>query len=161
MQELFGALKKIKVNKGSPHKPLLLLLCLNKIKDGHDNLFVFRDIEAELCFLISKFSGKRTNKINAQYPFVFLAYDQFIWECSLPKDNCRYPDAPSRSEVIFARGKLNSKFFDFIKTNPDNYEKVFQLILDNFFDIELHEKIRVLFQNKTNNQHLNKKDDKI
>lgn len=155
MQELFSALKKIKTNKESPHKPLLLLLCLNKIKDGHDNLFVFRDLEAELRFLILKFSAKKTKKVNPQYPFVFLAYDQFIWECSLSKDDCRYPDAPSRSEVLFAKGKLHCDFYDFIKSNPDNYEIVYQLVLDNFFDIELHKMIRSIFQNKSDNHYLN------
>jgi len=101
MDEFIEELKKLKVNRVgnvvSLHKPLLLLLTISKIYNGHKNQFLFDDIEYELGSLISKYGLKNTTKVNAQYPFIYLASNTNIWNCSRDKKELIHPDAASRT----------------------------------------------------------------
>jgi predicted restriction endonuclease len=77
MDNFLQEVQKIKVNRVgqlvSLHKPLLLLLTIGKVYNGHKNLFLFDEIEYELACLISKYGLKNTSRINPQYPFIYLA----------------------------------------------------------------------------------------
>ena len=83
MDKFLQEIQKIKVNRigqvVSLHKPLLLLLTIGKVYNGHKNLFLFDEIEKELARLISKYGLKNTSRINPQYPFIYLASNSSIW----------------------------------------------------------------------------------
>jgi len=67
-------LEHLRINKNgeylAPHKPLLLLLLMKKIKYRHDNEFLYDEIVDDLSFLLRKHTHSQT--IKPQYPFVFL-----------------------------------------------------------------------------------------
>ena len=94
MGNFIEELQKLKVNRVgevvSLHKPLLLLLTISKIFNGHQNQFLFDEIEHELAVLISKYGLKNTSKVNAQYPFIYLASNTRIWKCSKNKNDLNF-----------------------------------------------------------------------
>ena len=67
---------KIKLNRTGPvvslNKPLLLLLTIADVINGHANNFAFKDIESHLKELLSKYGLKNTNSLKPEYPFVYL-----------------------------------------------------------------------------------------
>ena len=132
----------MRVNKNSPHKPFLLLLCVSKVKKGCSNHFLYDNLEDKLHFLIKKYNKNKTTKINPQYPFVFLGSSPKLWECSITKYKCKTPDAPSRSEVLGQTGKFSDDFYKKLLTKKDN-ELIFSFILSRYFDDKLHKEILI------------------
>jgi putative restriction endonuclease len=141
MNDFIKDIGKLKVNRVgqviSLHKPLLLLLTISEIYKGHKNLFLFDDIESELAGLISKYGLKNTNKINAQYPFIYLATNSDIWTCSKDKSELIYPDAASRKEILDCIGSFKSGFYNFLLI-PDNALKTIQLLLNQYWPDAYH-----------------------
>lgn len=115
MKHFIEEVKQLKVHRNgqvvSLHKPLLLLLTISEINHGHQNLFLFEEVEPALKTLLSKYGLKNTAKINAQYPFVYLASNPDLWNCSFDKNNARNPDSVSRKELAGATGHFNDAFY--------------------------------------------------
>jgi putative restriction endonuclease len=141
MDEFIEELKKLKVNRVgnvvSLHKPLLLLLTISKIYNGHKNQFLFDDIEYELGSLISKYGLKNTTKVNAQYPFIYLASNTNIWNCSRDKKELIHPDAASRTELIGSTGSFPKNFIDYLLI-PGNSLKAIELLLNQYWPNAYH-----------------------
>lgn len=144
MINYFDEIKKIKVHKRgkvvSLHKPLLLLLTISEITRGHRNNFLFDDIEDLLSQLLSKYGLKNSAKTSPQYPFVYLASNRNLWQCSIDKRDLRNPDAASRKEVLGATGSFTNQFHSFIKTG-NNAEQVVQYLLNEYWPKSYHEDI--------------------
>lgn len=132
---------KLKVNKSgkivSRHKPLLLLLTISKLKNGHPNRFKFDDIEAELIYLLEKFGLNRTKKQKPHYPFVYLSGSPRLWECSVTRHSLRTPDAASRGEVIGALGKFPEEFLSYLQ-DKENANYIINLLLHEYWPEEYH-----------------------
>ena len=132
----------MRVYKNSPHKPLLLLLCVSKVKKGCSNHFLYDNLEDKLHFLIKKYNKNKTAKINPQYPFVFLGSSSKLWESSITKLQCKNPDAPIRSEVLGQTAKLAKDFHEKLLIN-DNCKLIIDYILNNYFESKLHKQILI------------------
>jgi putative restriction endonuclease len=137
-------IRSLKVNRNggivSLHKPLLLLLAISEVYKGHENRFVFDDIEYELRFLLSKYGLKHTSILRPQYPFVYLGQNHQLWRCSIQREDLKHPDAASRMEVIGSIGKLGDEFYQFLKT-PSNAMNCMQLILNEYWPEVYHSDI--------------------
>jgi putative restriction endonuclease len=121
----------------SLHKPLLLLLTIGKIFKGDENLFLFDDIEHELVELISKYGLKNTSRINAQYPFIYLASNSKIWSCSINKANLAHPDAASRRELLGSFGSFTSEFYNYLLQDGNLFNTV-ELLLNQYWPEAYH-----------------------
>lgn len=115
-------------NKVSLHKPLLLLLAISEVMRGHDNRFLFDDVEERLRHLLSVYGLKSTQKINPQYPFVYLAGAPELWESEVKKERLRNPDAVSRRDVLGKTGQLAPGFFAYLKKKEHAGKVVYYLI---------------------------------
>jgi putative restriction endonuclease len=141
MANFIDEVQKLKVNRVgqvvSLHKPLLLLLTIGKIQNGHKNQFLFDEIENELASLISKYGLKNTSRINAQYPFIYLASNSSIWTCSKDKNELAHPDAASRKDLLGSIGSFSFGFYNYI-LNPDNLFSTVKLLLDQYWPDAYH-----------------------
>src|ERR1035438_7394214 len=66
----------------APHKPLLVLLALGRLQQGHDRLAAFNLLEGDLERLLSDFGPPRSS-IHPEYPFWRLQRDG-VWQVSSP-----------------------------------------------------------------------------
>ena len=103
---------KIKVNKTgavvSLHKPLLLLLTIADVINGHANNFAFRDIEGQLKELLGKYGLKNTQTFKPEYPFVYLSSSKALWKCSIERSTLKNPKSCSRAEVKKANAQFDA-----------------------------------------------------
>ena len=134
--EYLELLRKIPTQKGKPHKPLLILLCLTHILRGHVNKFTYKEIEKDLDFLIKKFTPGNGQSGNPQYPFVFLQSSPEIWECSIKKDELKNPDAPSKKEMENVVGNFSEGFIQAI-CNDQKGPVLLKNIILLYFDEKL------------------------
>jgi hypothetical protein len=130
----FEEISNIRTHKGSLHKPLLLLLLISKIAKGHENKFIYDDIEEDLFSLIETYNPAKNLKINPQYPFVYLAGSPILYKCSISKDDLKNPDAASRKEVMGQIGKLNSDLYDVLVNQDTMLSKITDMIFTIYFD---------------------------
>jgi len=124
----------------SLHKPLLLLLTIGKVFNGHENLFLFDEIDNELTGLISKYGLKNTSRINAQYPFIYLATNSKIWSCSVNKANLANPDAASRKELLGSFGSFTSEFYNYLLQDGNLFNTV-ELLLNQYWPEAYHSEL--------------------
>lgn len=141
MDNFLEEVRKIKVNRVgqlvSLHKPLLLLLTIGKVYNGHKNHFLFDELEYELTSLISKYGLKNTSKVQAQYPFIYLASNSSIWICSKDKNDLAHPDAASRKELLGSTGSFSHEFYNFL-LDPTNLFNTVELVLNQYWPDAYH-----------------------
>jgi putative restriction endonuclease len=144
MANFIEEVKKLKVNRVgqvvSLHKPLLLLLTIGKIHNGHKNYFLFDEIEYELASLISKYGLKNTSRINTQYPFIYLASNSRIWSCTKSKNELSHPDAANRKELLGSVGSFSDSFYKYLLT-PSNLFNTVELLLDQYWPDAYHNEL--------------------
>ena len=135
---------KIKVNRTgavvSLHKPLLLLLTIADVVNGHPNFFAFKEIESHLKELLSKYGLKNTRTLKPEYPFVYLGSSPTIWKCSIDRSFLKNPNSVSRSEVLNANAQFDNVFYQFLKNTDQAKEVVWQL-LNAYWPEAYHEDI--------------------
>lgn len=125
--KILEELKSIRTQKGKPHKPLLILLCLSKILKGHVNKFTYVEIEKELEVLIKENSLDSKKSINPQFPFVFLQSSPLIWQCSKKTEDFNNPEWPSKKEMENVVGNFSPEFYNFV-LDAENMAEVFYIL---------------------------------
>jgi putative restriction endonuclease len=144
MIDFLRELDSIKINRTgsviSLHKPLLLLLTISEVIRGHKNQFLYDDIEQSLTLLLTKYGLKNTNTLNPQYPFIYLAGNPSIWNCSVAKGTLKHPDAASRKDLLGAFGSFSTEFYQFI-SSKNNAIKCIQHLLDSYWPEAYHAEI--------------------
>lgn len=123
-------LKKIKVSRGAVHKPLLLLLMIGKIKNGHTNKFLYDNIEGELRKLLDNYSLKNLKRQNPQYPFVYLTRESKLYEGTISRGDLNTPDAATVGEVRGHVSNLNPDFLAYINRSPEHLKTVVNTLID-------------------------------
>lgn len=137
-------LDRIKLNRNgsvvSLHKPLLLLLAISEVINGHINQFLYDDLEPALTSLLSKYGLKNTKTLNPQYPFIYLAGNPVIWHCTVEKGALKHPDAASRKDLLGAFGSFSADFYQYI-SSKDNAIKCIQYSLNSYWPEAYHAEI--------------------
>lgn len=133
MQSFEKEIENLKVNKVGNvialHKPLLLLLTISEVVQGHTNEFLYEELEPSLILLISKYGLKNTSKLNPQYPFIYLASNSRLWNCSIRKAHLKHPDAASRRELLGAIGCFTSEFYQFLQSRENAFQCLKQILV--------------------------------
>lgn len=144
MINYYEEVAKIKVNKVgsviSLHKPLLLLLSIADVINGHANYFPFKEIEQPLKELLAKYGLKNTKSYKPEYPFVYLGSSESLWICSLKRDEIRSPKSVTRAEASDASAHFESGFYQFLQNTDDAKNIVWQL-LNAYWPEAYHEDI--------------------
>jgi putative restriction endonuclease len=137
-------LESIKLNRTgsvvSLHKPLLLLLTISEVIRGHKNQFLYDDLEPTLTTLLSKYGLKNTKTVQPQYPFIYLAGNPTIWQCTVEKLTLKHPDAASRKDLLGAFGSFSTEFYQFISSKT-NAIKCIKYLLNSYWPEAYHAEI--------------------
>ena len=144
-QKLLNQVSKINVcksgSKRSPHKPLLILLCLARIQTGEPRLVSFDEIEAKLVRMLSDF-GPLSARKTPQLPFWHLQSDGF-WEIPNPQGVLTKSGSVSvkilRDEKV--KGGFTTEVYDLLTQQPELIQLLSEEILDIHFPSSLRQDI--------------------
>lgn len=144
-QKLLNQVSKINVcksgSKRSPHKPLLILLCLARIQTGEPRLVSFDEIEEKLVRMLSDF-GPLSARKTPQLPFWHLQSDGF-WEIPNPQGVLTKSGSVSvkilRDEKV--KGGFTTEVYDLLTQQPELIQLLSEEILDIHFPSSLRQDI--------------------
>lgn len=122
----------------APHKPLLLLVALRRVREGRPRLVAFPEVESELRDLIGRFSDV-SSPPNAGYPFWRLQADG-LWEI---EGADTFPTRASNTDPPLrvlrdrpARGGFPSPLHASLRAQPSEAVRLTGIVADRFFDPE-------------------------
>lgn len=127
----------------APHKPLLILLALGKLRGGADRLLKFNDIEKTLTRLLLDFGPPR-HSVHPEYPFWRLQNDG-IWEvarnCELKRRKGN--SDPLKSELVNLQVEAGFpvEIYDVLRRHPEIVRNLAREVLAAHFPDSLHESI--------------------
>lgn len=120
----------------APHKPLLLLVALRRVKEGRPRLVAFPEVESELRDLIGRFSDVKSPP-NAGYPFWRLQADG-LWEVESADT---FPTRASNTDPPLrelrdrpARGGFPIELDAALRADPDEVQRLATQVAHRFFE---------------------------
>lgn len=129
----------------APHKPLLILLALGRLYQGHDRLLAFTSVEHELSQLLVEFGPPRKS-LHPEYPFWRLQRDN-VWEVQVPHNlTLRQSNTdPLKSELRTAGvgGGFTEELYSVLKTHPEIGRTLAKTLLEANFPVSLQREIAV------------------
>ena len=127
----------------APHKPLLILLALGRLKSSDQRLMPFDQIEEKLSKLLEEFGPPRKSP-HPELPFFHLTNDG-VWEIEdqEPLRIRRGSKNPLRTELRKFRiaGGFPEPIFQILKERPEAVRELARQILEAHFPGSLHESI--------------------
>jgi putative restriction endonuclease len=132
-----------KEGQRAPHKPLLCLLAISKMLNGHERLMPFKMIEKTLSELLTSFGPPR-KVCHPEYPFWALKNENDIWEVGsaflIPAKAGVFPTRATllRNE---AAGGFRADVFRAIKHDEGLRSQIITDLLDSHFPETIHEDI--------------------
>jgi len=127
----------------APHKPLLLLLALGRLRQGSPRLLNFADIQQPLSDLLEDFGPPRRSP-HPEYPFWRLRNDG-LWEVkeSGGLHESRAKGDSSRRELLDfeAKGGFPVPIFRMLQKDPKLVDQIAEELLASHFPSSLHEEI--------------------
>ncbi len=127
----------------APHKPLLLLLALGRLRRGEGRLVLFEDIDEPLTELLRRFGPPRKAE-HPEYPFGRLRRDG-LWEVpgdeALPQSRSGdLHKGPLKRKQV--RGGFPRALHELLLGDPDLLASAAQFLLQGHFPESLHDDIR-------------------
>jgi len=127
----------------APHKPLLILLSLARISQGHGRLTSFTELETALRRLLIDFGPPRKS-IHPEYPFWRLQNDG-LWEVPSGSELKRRKsgDDVLKSELVKrdVKGGFPEAIYEIFRTDRRFLTAIARMILDAHFPSSLHSDI--------------------
>jgi putative restriction endonuclease len=144
MVNFIDELHKLKVHRSgqqiSMHKPLLLLLTIAQMIRENKRQFSFDDVDEPLTELIKKYGLRTTKAVNSQYPFIYLASNANIWNCTIEKSILRNSGAATKNELKGAIGSFPETFYSYL-LDVKHATGVIQFLLDQYWPEAYHNDI--------------------
>lgn len=139
-------LSRLRVDRSTgqrkPHKPLLMLLVIQRwVKEGQREV-AFAEIEQPLKELLDLYAPPITGAQHAEYPFWYLQSDG-VWE--LPQADRMPRNAkgfPTMAAFRTCAGRIPEPYASALAADPVLAERAVQLLLDEHFEPSLHEDLR-------------------
>ena len=131
--ELFTGINCAPVAGGfAPHKPILLLLVLNKLIVNHKNNFEFAALEPDLKKLLEKYGSNNASNTRNE-PFWRLKNDG-IWDVIAPIELLQQQNTPSPNQLIAcnAAGLLKSYIYRELLGNSQLIDQIARAVLVKF-----------------------------
>lgn len=121
-------------DKRAPHKPLLVLYALGRLKRDGVRWLSYEEVKEKLADLLAEFGPPRPPRTN--YPFVRLANDG-IWELSKPLDTRRdYSDSELLANGV--TGGFVQEVYDALVKDPTLVGELAQSLLEQHFPDTMH-----------------------
>jgi putative restriction endonuclease len=144
--DLLHRLARLNVDRSTgqrkPHKPLLMLLAIQRwVVEGQREL-AFAEIEQPLKHLLDLYAPPITGAQHAEYPFWYLQSDG-VWE--LPQADRMARNAkgfPTMDAFRACAGRIPEPYASALAADPALAERAVQLLLDEHFEPSLHEDLR-------------------
>ena len=126
----------------APHKPLLILYALGRLKNQQSRLLVYSEIEEDLKKLLERFGPRRKNQ-HADEPFKRLPGDR-LWELSTPselaEDRTHFTSYQMRKFEV--KGGFPVEIFDLLTAEPELIEEIVRFLLEQNWVASYHDEIR-------------------
>ena len=127
----------------APHKPLLALLSIGRIRAGNERLTSFKDLESDLKRLLIDFGPPRLS-VHPEYPFWRLQRDG-VWEilCPVALKLRRSNNDPLKSELLSmdVKGGFTEDIFRTLKRHPEIARALASNLLEAHFPQSIHSSI--------------------
>lgn len=148
LRQCFDQLRRAPSAQGAyaPHKPLLLLLALARLQQGHTGLFPFTEVEESLRQLLTEFGPSNAPKTR-HLPFWHLQSDSQgqLWHLDLPDTLNQHPKGTAPGITAMRNpqitGGLRIEIEQLLQSQPALLVEMAQLLLKNTFPETLHDDI--------------------
>jgi predicted restriction endonuclease len=116
----------------APHKPILILLLLEKILKGHENEFTFTELDHDLKKLLEKYGSNNASNTRNE-PFWRLKNDE-IAQINAPASLLDQSNTPTPNQLIETNASISLKdeIFNVLRYDPDLISKVAKLLTNKF-----------------------------
>jgi predicted restriction endonuclease len=131
--KLFSSINCARLGDGyAPHKPILILLLLERILNGHGNNFTFAELDHDLKKWLEKYGSNNASNTRNE-PFWRLKNDG-IWDISAPSDLDSQSNTPTASQLIEANvsAQLKDDLYQGIKNNPELIARIANNLVTQF-----------------------------
>jgi len=140
--DLFSSINCAKQGDGyAPHKPILILLILEKILSGHQNLFTFLELDHELKKWLEKYGSNNASNTRNE-PFWRLKNDG-IWDVDAPESLTNQGSTPSPNQLIEVNvtARLKEDLYRDLIHNSELVKELAKLIVNKY----VNESVRTAF----------------
>ena len=133
--EIFTGIKCAPLEGGfAPHKPILILLILNKLLSFHENKFTFCELEPQLKKLLEKYGSNNSSNTRNE-PFWRLKNDG-IWDIQAPLDLINQINTPSPNQLIEfnVAGVIKEDIYNELLGNISLVDQIAKAVLSKFIE---------------------------
>ncbi len=139
---LFNSINCARQGDGyAPHKPILILLILEKILSGHQNLFTFLELDRDLKKWLEKYGSNNASNTRNE-PFWRLKNDG-IWDIDAPESLTNQGSTPNPNQLIEFNitARLKEDLYRDLIHNSELVKQLAKLIVNKYVD----ESVRTAF----------------
>jgi len=130
---LFSSINCARLGDGyAPHKPILILLLLERILNGHANSFSFAEIDHDLKKWLEKYGSNNASNTRNE-PFWRLKNDG-VWDITAPSELSSLSGTPTPKQLIEANvsAQLKDDLYQRIRNNPDLIAEIAKCLVTRF-----------------------------
>ena len=121
----------------APHKPILILLFLERILNGHGDNFTFVELDHDLKKWLQKYGSNNASNTRNE-PFWRLKNDG-IWDITAPAELISQSGAPTPNQLIEANvsTQLKDDLYQAIRSNPELIAQIAKSLVTQFISESL------------------------
>jgi len=131
--KLFSSINCARQGDGfAPHKPILILLLLERVLKGHTNSFSFAELDHDLKKLLEKYGSNNASNTRNE-PFWRLKNDG-LWDITAPSELSSQSSTPTPNQLIEAKvyAQLKDDLYQGIRLNPELIAEIAKSLLTQF-----------------------------
>jgi putative restriction endonuclease len=131
--KLFSSINCARLDDGyAPHKPILVLLLLERLLKGHPNNFSFEELDHDLKKWLEKYGSSNASNTRNE-PFWRLKNDG-IWDITAPVELVSQSSTPTPKQLIDAKvsAKLKDDLHQGIRSNPELISEISSNLVGQF-----------------------------
>ena len=131
--KLFSSINCARLGDGyAPHKPILILLLLEKILNGHGNSFTFAELDHDLKKLLEKYGSNNASNTRNE-PFWRLKNDGIV-EITAPTELLEQANTPTPNQLIEANvsARLKDELYKTLLHDPELIAQLAKAIVNQF-----------------------------
>ena len=131
--KLFSAINCARLGDGyAPHKPILILLLLERILNGHANSFSFAELDHDLKKLLEKYGSNNASNTRND-PFWRLKNDGIV-EITAPTELLEQANTPTPNQLIEANvsARLKDELYKTLLHDPELIAQLAKAIVNQF-----------------------------
>ncbi len=133
--KLFSSINCARLGDGyAPHKPILILLLLERILNGHINSFTFEELDHDLKKWLEKYGSNNASNTRNE-PFWRLKNDG-VWDITATSELSSQSSTPSPNQLVEsnATGRFKPEIYTGLAGNPDLIAEIANMLVTQFID---------------------------